>query len=92
VTDPLAGPRRSAWPLHEVTDHWRRGVRPPILLPCVCDGPEIRAMSSSQADIAEAVQRHQIEPVHIAWDEAHGTPLAVWQLQAKAVDAAGEGA
>lgn len=43
-------------------------------------------MSTSHADITDAVQRHQVEPVHIAWDEAHGIPLAAWQLAAKAID------
>jgi hypothetical protein len=33
-----------------------------------------------------AVQRHQIEPTHIAYDEARGIPLSGPQLDAKALD------
>lgn len=80
-------PLPSARPLHEIESGWRRHApRPPVSLPCVCDGPEIVVMSLSPEDIADGVRRHQIEPVHIAWDEAHGIPLATWQRVAVAVD------
>lgn len=49
---------------------------------CVCGGPEIEAVTFLPHDIVAAVQRHQIEPVHIAWDLAHGIPLAAWQMVA----------
>jgi hypothetical protein len=71
-------------PLHALESGWRRNVlRPPIEMPCMCGGPEIQATSLSIDDVREAVQRHQIEPVHIAYDEAHDIPLASWQIVAK---------
>lgn len=54
--------------------------------PCVCHGPDIVAASDLPADIVDAVQRHQVEPVHIAYDEAHGIPLSEAQLRARAID------
>jgi hypothetical protein len=72
-------------PLHEVTDSWARRHRP-VLEPCVCAGPEIRAASGLDSDVLEAVLRHQVEPVHIAWDRAHGIPLSRAQRQAYALD------
>lgn len=58
----------------------------PRLETCVCGGPEIVAASGLEADIRAGVQRHQIEPTHIAWDEANGTPLSQEQLRVKALD------
>lgn len=76
-----------------MVDDWRATQRArrarPLLLPCVCGGPEIRAASNSHADITEGVQRHQIEPVHIAYDEAHGIPLSEAQHRARALDGGG---
>lgn len=69
-------------PLHELTDAWRRQLPPPLRETCVCGGDVISA-SKQRGDVLVAVQRHQIEPVHIAWDLAHGVPLAPWQLAAK---------
>jgi hypothetical protein len=86
VTDLLAGPPIDPRPLHDITSDWRRHGRPPITLPCVCNGPEVRAMSTLHPDIEEGVRRHQIEPVHIAYDRAHGIPLAPWQVAAAVLD------
>lgn len=78
----LADPARPAEPLHVIVDTWRRRVPPPISLPCVCAGPEIVSASHLAADIQVAVQRHQIEPLHIAHDQRQGIPLAAWQRAA----------
>src|SRR4051812_36184160 len=51
----------------------------PVREDCVCRGPAIVAVTFLPHDIVEAVRRHQIEPVHIAWDLAHGHDLALWQ-------------
>jgi hypothetical protein len=69
-------------PLHELTDAWRRQLPPPLRETCVCGGDVISA-SKQPGDVVVAVQRHQIEPVHIAWDIAHGIPLALWQINAQ---------
>lgn len=54
--------------------------------PCVCDGPEIVSASYLAGDVMEAVQRHQVEPCHIAYDQARGIPLSAPQLEAIALD------
>lgn len=54
--------------------------------PCVCGGPDIVALTPLPSDIVYAVQRHQVEPVHITWDEAHGIPLSEAQMRARAID------
>jgi hypothetical protein len=54
--------------------------------PCVCGGPEIVASSASPFDIAAAIVRHQVEPVHIAYDIAAGIPLSIAQMEARALD------
>lgn len=83
MTDVLAAPPMVIEPLHVVVDRWRHRVPPPITLPCVCGGPEVVCASSLPADITAGVQRHQIEPMHMAYDELLGIPLAAWQLVAK---------
>jgi hypothetical protein len=85
VRAPFGGARSDARPLHEMVSDWA-GRRHSFLEPCVCGGPDITAPSQSPEDVADAVRRHQIEPVHIAYDEAHGIPLASWQRRARAVD------
>lgn len=44
----------------------------PISEPCVCGGPDIRAETSIESDIVAAINRHQIEPLHLAWREIVG--------------------
>ena len=44
----------------------------PISEPCVCRGPDIRAETSIESDIVAAIQRHQVEPLHLAWRERVG--------------------
>lgn len=58
-----------------------RPIRPkgPLVEPCVCGGPDIVAVTFLPDDIVYGIRQHQIEPVHIAWDLAHGHPLALWQ-------------
>lgn len=46
----------------------------PISEPCVCGGPDIRAETSIESDISAAVDRHQVEPRHIAWRVNQGIP------------------
>lgn len=58
----------------------------PIRLPCVCGGPEIVADSGSPEDVMAGVQRHQIEPTHIAYDERSGIPLSEDQLRVRELD------
>lgn len=53
---------------------------------CVCAGPDIVAASYLESDILEAVQRHQVEPVHIAYDLERGIPLSRAQAEAVALD------
>lgn len=72
-------------PLHELTDELRRRLTV-VIDTCVCGGPDIRAASHSDADRMAAVQRHQVEPVHIAYDLAHGIPLSRAQQMADALD------
>lgn len=61
----------------------RRPRRPgPIREECVCGGPDLVAVTFLAGDIVDAVQRHQIEPLHIAWDLAHGIPLSSPQAAA----------
>lgn len=84
----LGGSSEDRLPLHELVDRWR-SLHGAIEEPCICGGPDIRAASGSSEDVAAAVRQHQIEPVHIAFDEAHGIPLAAWQRAARAVDLVG---
>lgn len=69
-------------PLHELTEAWRRQLPPPIRETCVCGG-DIVSQSNQPGDVVVAVQRHQIEPLHIAYDIARGIPLAPWQIAAR---------
>lgn len=62
------------------------GRRSELEEPCVCRGPDIVALTPLPTDVVYAVQRHQVEPAHIAYDEAHGIPLSEAQLRARAVD------
>lgn len=61
------------------------GRRSELEEPCVCGGI-IVAVTPLPTDVMYAVQRHQVEPVHIAWDEARGIPLSAGQLRARAID------
>lgn len=80
-TDTIAD---AAW---HVLDTLRRPLRArPVREPCVCGGPEIVAASVLDADVMAGVQRHQIEPAHIAHDERAGIPLSRDQLRVKALD------
>ena len=92
MTDPLASRLEPSVPLHVAVDTWRTS-RPAmsrrVATECVCDGPRIVADSDSDEDRYVAVLRHQIEPVHIAWDLAHGITLSRPQLAAQAIDGAG---
>ena len=92
MTDPLASPEHELVPLHVAVDTWRQS-RPAmsrrVATECVCDGPRIVADSDSDEDRLAAVVRHQVEPAHIAHDEARGIPLSRAQLAAKAVDGMG---
>lgn len=85
MRDLLAAPPEDRRPLHEVVDRWR-ARHGAIEEPCVCGGPDIRAVSGSDQDVIASVQRHQIEPVHIAYDIAQGIPLSGPQLVARGVD------
>jgi hypothetical protein len=53
--------------------------QPRIREDCVCGGA-IVSPTFLPHDVVDAVRRHQIEPVHIAYDVAQGTPLAEWQV------------
>lgn len=57
-----------------------------LVEPCACGGPDIVASSASPFDIAAAVVRHQVEPIHIAHDIRMGVPLSVAQMEARALD------
>lgn len=59
----------------------------PVRMPCTCGGPEIVADSSLAHDVMAGVQRHQIEPAHIAYDERLGIPLSQDQLRVRELDA-----
>lgn len=72
-------------PLDEVTRSWASRHHA-IAEQCVC-GVDIRAASGSAEDVLAAVQRHQIEPVHLAWDRDHDIPWSAAQRQAAAIDA-----
>lgn len=95
VRDLSAPPGRASAPpegrrSEDLRDRARRH-RGPIREACVCGGPEIVAVTFLPHDVMEAVQRHQIEPVHLAYDLAHGIALASWQATAAAIDAVGVG-
>jgi hypothetical protein len=51
----------------------------PARTECVCGGA-IVATTWLPHDIVYAVQRHQIEPIHLSYDLLNGIPLASWQL------------
>jgi hypothetical protein len=70
-------------PLHELTEDWRRRLPPPVRETCTSCGDDVVSVSRQPGDVVVAVQRHQIEPRHIAADERRGIPLASWQLAAK---------
>lgn len=89
MTDKLAEPQPELVALHDVVASWRMAqpaVSRRVSAECLCDGPRIVAETSEPADIYAAVQRHQIEPVHIAYDQVHGIPLSRPQLNALAID------
>lgn len=74
-------------PLHDVIDDWRERMHP-IVEDCACGG-QIPAASASPDDVIAAVQRHQVEPRHIAYDLAQGIPWSEAQRRAAALDAIG---
>jgi hypothetical protein len=85
IRTPLGGDPVDARPLHDVVNDWRERQRP-VVEPCVCGGPDLRAVSNEPGDVTEAVVRHQVEPLHIAYDRAHGIPLTDAQKRASAMD------
>lgn len=44
----------------------------PISEECACGGPDIVARTRLESDVTAAVDRHQVEPLHIAWRAALG--------------------
>lgn len=85
----LGTPRDEARSLEDLVQRWKAGHHPRVE-DCVCGG-EIRTASGSNEDVMAAVQRHQVEPVHIAYDRDHGIPWSEAQRRAAVLDRIGVG-